>query len=312
MTNSKTVLVTGSSTGFGRATAETLARAGYHVFASMRNVTGKNAGASDALRHLATREKLALEVIELDVTDDVCVDLAVSQIIETTGHIDVLVNNAGTMIMGPSEAVTVDQAHGLFETNFFGAMRMNRAVLPYMRQRKSGLIVQISSIVGRIAFPLMGIYAASKFALEALAETYHYELARLGIDSVVIEPGMYPTEMAVKIGTDKDAAPHDMERLQAYINLVGQIQGVIGPAMEAIMTSPDAPQPQDIADAVLNLVETPFGERPLRLVVGSLADPFDKNGEDNFTVKLNHTAEQIQNTLFDQMSILQLLSPEIR
>src|SRR6266704_3670417 len=191
----QTMLVTGSSSGFGRLTVETLARQRYTVFAGMRAVAGKNAPAAEELRALAQREHLALHIIEIDITDDASVEQAIASLVGITGRLDVVVNNAGIAYSGPLEAFTLKQVQQQFETNVFGVLRVNRAALPHMRRQGSGLLLQIGSIAGRLALPFQGLYAATKFALEGLTESYRYELAPFGIDAALIEPGTYPTPM---------------------------------------------------------------------------------------------------------------------
>ena len=200
----QTILVTGSTSGFGRLTVETLARQGYRVFAGMRAVAEKNAPAAEELRALAERERLALHSIEIDVTDDASVERAIVAIIETTGRLDVVVNNAGVAYSGPLEAFTLEQVRQQFETNVFSVLRVNRAVLPQMRKQGSGLLLQIGSIAGRLAFPFLGLYGATKFALEGLTESYRYELAPFGIDAAIIEPGTYPTTISANRQTAAD------------------------------------------------------------------------------------------------------------
>jgi len=258
MNTGKVVVVTGASTGFGRLIAETLARKNYQVFATMRNVNGKNAGHAQELRELGKRESLALHVAELDVTDDSSVERAIRTVIDEAGHIDVLVNNAGYGLMGVTEAVTLEQSQRIMDTNFFGAVRMNRAVLPYMRRQKSGLLIHISSGAGRVVVPSMGFYCASKWAMEALAEEYRYELASLGIDSVIIQPGAYPTAVFDNIERAADTTRED-----AYGAVNGIADRILG------MLGGSKANPQEIADAVLRTIETPPGQRKLRQRVGS-------------------------------------------
>ncbi len=251
------VLVTGASSGFGRLIAETLARKNYQVFATMRNVNGRNAAAARDIRELAERESLALRTLELDVTDDASVDRAVNEVTAKCGRIDVLVNNAGYGIMDLAESVTLAQAQRQFDTNFFGVLRMNRAVLPAMRRQGSGLVLHVSSGAGRLVIPGMGLYCASKFAMEALAEAYRYELASQGIDSVVIEPGAYATPIMEKLERGEDPA-----RKAGY----GEMAQVPEQLQAKIASS--RANPQEIADAVLQIIETPPGQRQIRYRVG--------------------------------------------
>jgi NAD(P)-dependent dehydrogenase (short-subunit alcohol dehydrogenase family) len=251
------VLITGASTGFGRLIAEKLARKNFHVFATMRNVSGGNAAAAREIAELAARESLALQTLELDVTDDRSVESAVSKVVLQCGRMDVLVNNAGYGIMDLAESVTLAQAQRQLDTNFFGVLRMNRAVLPTMKRQGSGLLLHVSSGGGRLAIPGMGLYCASKFAMEALAEVYRYELASLGIDSVILEPGAYATPILGKLerGEDPERKSGYGEMAQVPENLKAKIGSSRG-------------NPQEIADIVLQIIETPAGQRQLRYRVG--------------------------------------------
>jgi len=256
-TPQQVVLITGASSGFGRLIAETLARKKFQVFATMRNVKGRNTAAAHEIAELAKSESLSLQVVELDVTDDLSVESAVSKIVLQCGRIDVLVNNAGYGIMDLAESVTMAQARRQFDTNFFGVLRMNRAVLPAMRRQGNGLLLQVSSGAGRLAIPGMGLYCASKFAMEALAEVYRYELASLGIDSVVIEPGAYATPIMEKLERGEDSS-----RKTGYGEMAQ-----IPERIRAKIASSRA-NPQEIADAVLRIIETPAGQRQLRYRIG--------------------------------------------
>lgn len=258
----QTIFVTGSSSGFGRLIVETLARQGYTVFAGMRAVAGKNAPVAEELRALAQREHLALHITEIDITNDASVEQAIASLVGLTGHLDVVVNNAGVSYSGPLEAFTSKQVQQQFDTNVFGMLRVNRAALPHMRQQGSGLLLQIGSIAGRLALPFQGLYAATKFALEALTESYRYELAPFGIDVAIIEPGTYPTPLAAK---HQNAA--DSERAALYQT-----------AKDAFMTqfyaenrSATPPSSQEVADAVARVIAQPAGERPQHTVVAPVA-----------------------------------------
>jgi NAD(P)-dependent dehydrogenase (short-subunit alcohol dehydrogenase family) len=251
------VLITGTSSGFGRLIAETLARKNFQVFATMRDLSGRNAAAAREIAELAKRESLSFEPLELDVTDETSVERAVSKATMKCGRIDVLVNNAGYGIMDLAESVTMAQAQRQFDTNFFGVLRMNRAVLPVMRRQESGLLLHVSSGAGRLAIPGMGLYCASKFAMEALAETYRYELAALGIDSVIIEPGAYATPIMQKLERGEDPG-----RKAGY----GEMAQVPERLQAKIASSRS--NPQEIADAVLQIIETPAGQRQLRYRLG--------------------------------------------
>ena len=254
---SKTILITGASTGFGRDTAETLSRAGHTVFASMRDIEGRNREHAKALR------ERGIQVVELDVTNDESVDRAVESVIARAGRIDVVVNNAGIMAIGVTEAFSADQAKVMLNTNVVGPLRVSRAVLPHMREQGDGLIINIGSIVGRVVFPFFGTYGASKFALEALTDSLRYELSQLGIDVVLVQPSAYATPLLGKI-----QQPADVDRAAAY-GTVGEIPSAMIQQFQAMLTGANAPNPHDVAEAIGKLVAQPTGEHPERVVVGA-------------------------------------------
>ena len=254
---SKTILITGASTGFGRDTAETLAEAGHKVFASMRNPQAKNRD------HAKTLRQKGIEVVELDVGSDASVEAAVKEVLSRASRIDVLVNNAGIASAGVTEAFTPEQAKVVFDTNVVGLLRTSRAVLPAMRRQGDGLIINIGSILGRVTFPFFGIYGASKFAVEALTDSLRYEVSQLGIDVALVQPSAYPTPMYANV-----QMPADAERATAY-GAVGEIPGAMFKHFMATFQSPGAPDPHDVAEAIAQLVSQPKGSRPARTVVGA-------------------------------------------
>jgi NAD(P)-dependent dehydrogenase (short-subunit alcohol dehydrogenase family) len=256
MNSKQVVLVTGSSTGFGRLFADTLARNGHTVFATMRDPGGRNAKNASEIRMLAEKDSLPIYVLELDVTDDASVGRAVDAAVAKAGRIDVVINNAGYYLSGLEEAVTTEQARRLMDTNFLGPVRVNRAVLPHMRRQRSGVLMHISSGAGRVVLPAVGFYCATKFALEALAEAYSYELAAQGIESVIVEPGAYETAV---FGNSVTAA--DEVRSNTY-GAVKEIPAKVNAALAS-----RAGNAQEVADAVLRIIETPAGERQLRYFV---------------------------------------------
>jgi NAD(P)-dependent dehydrogenase (short-subunit alcohol dehydrogenase family) len=233
--------------------AETLARHGHTVFATMRDPAGRNATNAVEIRELAKKESLALHVLEMDVTDDVSVEQAVRTAVEQAVRIDVAINNAGYGISGLMEATTTEQAQQIMNTNFFGCVRVNRAVLPYMRRHRSGLLLHISSGAGRLVIPGFGFYCATKFAMEALGEAYHYELAGQGIESSIVEPGAYQTAVFENFVIAADKA-----RTDTY-GAANQIADKVAAALNS-----GAGNAQELADAVLRIVETPAGKRELR------------------------------------------------
>ena len=264
---SKTILITGTSSGFGRDTAETLHRAGHTVYASMRAVQGKNREAAEALR------KLGIKTVELDVSDDASVEAGVKSVLAEAGTIDVLVNNAGIAQAGVTEAFTTEQAKAIFDTNVIGLLRVTRAVLPSMRQQHEGLIINIGSILGRVTFPFVGIYGASKFAVEALTDSLRYEVSQLGVEVVEVQPSGYPTNFFTNL-----QSPASTEVTKAY-GEVGEIPDAMVKTLMASLEGKDAPNPHDVAEAVAKLVGQSKGSRAARTVVGA---PFgsDKANED--------------------------------
>jgi NAD(P)-dependent dehydrogenase (short-subunit alcohol dehydrogenase family) len=221
--------------------------------------------------------------LELDVTNEDSVEQAVHTCAEQAGRIDAVINNAGYALIGLAEAVTAEQAQQIMDTNFFGSVRVNRAVLPFMRRQRNGLLLHISSGAGRVVFPAFGIYCASKFALEALAEAYHYELAPQGIESSIVQPGAYQTPVfgnMVRAG--------DEGRTDTY-GVANQIPVKIN---DILATT--AGNPQEVADAVLRIIETPAGQRKLRYRVS----PTDIGVDE-----INALCEQVQARLFEASGI---------
>ncbi|WP_326540746.1 SDR family oxidoreductase [Pseudorhodoferax sp.] len=284
---SKTILITGASSGFGRDTAETLARAGHQVFASMREVAGRNRTHADALR------ASGIQVVELDVTDEGSAERAVAAVLGQADRLDVLVNNAGIGSAGVSEAFTAAQARALFDVNVFGVHRMLRAALPAMRRQGEGLVVNIGSILGRVTFPFFGLYGASKFAIEALTDSYRCELSQLGIDVVLVQPSNYPTNIF-----DSAQQPADGARSAAYGELGAIPSRMVGTLME-LFQSAHAPDPHEVALAIAQLVAQPAGARAARTVVGQ------SFGADS----LNAQAAQVQSQLIDGLGLGLLAGP---
>lgn len=206
-----------------------------------------------------------MKVVELDVSDDQSVNQGISSILRDAGHLDAVVNNAGIVGLGSIEAFSIEQTQAMFNTNVFGPIRVIQAVLPSMRKRKSGLIIQIASVGGRVYLPFHGIYNSTKWAVELIAEGLNYELASYGIDSVIIEPGAFNTEIMGKF-----AAPDKTEIDEEYVEFNKGKEIMFGGMMETI-TADDAPGPVWIADAIKKLVDMPAGERPIRTVVGKAA-----------------------------------------
>jgi NAD(P)-dependent dehydrogenase (short-subunit alcohol dehydrogenase family) len=254
------VLITGASTGFGRHAAEAFARRGYRVFATMRDPRGRNDAARRAFERVAETERVPLEVLELDVTNADSVHRAVEHAVSAAGRLDVVINNAGIAALGVTEAFTPEQFQAIFDVNVYGVVRVNRAVLPHMRREGSGLLIHVSSAAGRVTVPALAAYCASKYALEAIADAYRYELGPLGIDSVLVEPGIYRTGIH-----DRMMPPADLARVAAYGAAGNYADRVLG-VFQAATAAPDAPGSEALTPILLRLAGMPVGSRPFRTV----------------------------------------------
>ena len=263
MNDSRSILITGASAGFGRDTALALAARGHTVFATMRGVDGKNSVVAGDLRRQAEEHGWSLHVVELDVTDEGSVRAAVDYALAESGGLDVVLNNAGVGTFGVQEAFAVEQVHQVFDVNVFGVMRVNRAVLPHMRERGQGHIIYVSSGLGRFVFPFVGPYAGTKWALEAMAEAAAYELVEEGIDTTIVQPGAFGTTFGANMIPAKEG-----ERLETY----GPTRAKAAAMAEAFATL-EGQDPQMVVDALVGLVESERGERPLRLPVGADVTP---------------------------------------
>lgn len=243
----RTILITGCSSGIGLATARHFATRGWRVFAGARSPETATDLSSAAA-------ELNLHIVRLDVTDDASVTDCIDDVIATAGHLDVLVNNAGIGGGGPVELAKLDRAHSTFETNYFGPVRMMKAVLPHMRARGSGTIVNISSLAGRVCLAAHGHYAASKWALEAITECVAGEVRPFGIRVALIEPGVVLTPIFAKSSTPLTAyAP--------YESAIRRLWTLFGKQLEK------PTQPADVAQAIEHAIET--NDPKLRYLVGA-------------------------------------------
>jgi NAD(P)-dependent dehydrogenase (short-subunit alcohol dehydrogenase family) len=255
----KSVLITGSSSGFGRLGALHYARLGATVIASMRNLDGGKRPEAQELVETASAENLKLSVVEIDVTMDEQVAAGVTKAEKIAGGaLDAVINNAGIGVAGPIELYTQAQMERAFDVNLFGYHRLARAVLPKMRARGQGLMVQVSSQLGRIVLPNIGMYCATKFAVEAMFETMAYELAPFGVDVTIIQPGGYPTKIWEKgeryfaeMMEDADDARKD-----AYAGHVAMAEG--------FFSGGGSTDPLDVPRAIAEIIAMPVGKRPLR------------------------------------------------
>ena len=251
----KKVIITGASGGFGRLTALSLLKSGHQVAATMRNAEGSNKAVADELRNAGA------VIIDMDVTNTNSVNAGVQKAIDALGGLDVVINNAGRGVSGMQEHFTPEDLQSIFDVNVIGVQRVNRAALPIMRQQKSGLLIHISSLLGRIALPFYGPYQSAKWAVEAMAENYRVELSGFGVQSAIIEPGGYPTTFMHALMT-----PSDNSRNESYGDFM-HVPGMAASAFEDQLKNTPEQNPQKVADAVVNLVETPVHERPFRTIV---------------------------------------------
>lgn len=255
----KTIVITGCSTGFGFEAAKYLAEKGHHVYATMRNTTTKNAKPAKELSDFGKSKNLHLKVVELDVTSDQSVKDAMKHIDDC----DVLINNAGRGFGGPIEAFTSEECMAQLDLNVIGNVRMLKAVLPMMRAKKSGLVIQLSSIAGRLAVPGFGIYHASKWAVEGMSEALRYELGPLGIDVAIVQPGPFSTNFFPGV-----IYPKDTSTAAAYEH-VASFLDTFGSQSMAAFENPDAPTDPDlVVKKFEELINLPAGQRPLRNIVG--------------------------------------------
>jgi NAD(P)-dependent dehydrogenase (short-subunit alcohol dehydrogenase family) len=261
--SAETVLVTGTSSGIGYSIAAELPQHGYHVIAAMRSPTNKNAVAARELQTLAKHSTGRCDVVEIDVASDASVAAGVASALSLAGRLDVIVNCAGIMWLGVSEAFSLAQLETVMQTNLYGPFRMLRAVLPHMRARNSGLAISITSIAGRVVTPGSGIYSASKFALEALTEAMRYEASSLGVDLVVVEPGPFQTKLKAN-----SVPPEGLAIADAYGPLK-ELQRLMPERMAALLKNPGiSTDPKAVADAIRALIAAPAGKRPIRTTVG--------------------------------------------
>ena len=250
-------LVTGSSSGIGFETSLLLARNGYHTYASMRNL-----GKSKTITEIANREKLPLSVIQLEVDDDKSVKDAIYRIENTQGRIDVVVNNAGYLLIGSLEELSIEEFKEQFETNFFGAILVIKEVLPIMRRQRVGTIVNISSLAGRVGLPLNSPYVSSKFALEGLSESMAYEIEQFGIKVVLLEPGYIKTNVANSFKTGKNVVvtAANNKNNSPYAEFTQNRIATLGPSVKAGL------DPIEVAKVIL---KSATSENPdLRYLIG--------------------------------------------
>lgn len=296
-TDRKIVLITGASSGFGRLTAEALARDGHTVYASMRDIAGRNAGTAETLARLAGESGADLRPVELDVQSQPSVDAAVARVIAEAGRIDVLVHNAGHMAFGPAEAFTPEQYAQLYDSNVLGTQRVNRAVLPHLRARRRGLLVWVSSSSSAGGTPpYLAPYFAAKAAMDAIAVQYARELSRWGIETSIIVPGAFTsgTHHFAHAGTPADEAVAGEYEAGPYAGFGAQVQKAF-----AEIVPPDA-DVSAVAEAIVRVVDAPFGKRPFRVHI----DPAQDGADVGFAVLDRLRAEMLR-----RVGLSDLLTP---
>jgi NAD(P)-dependent dehydrogenase (short-subunit alcohol dehydrogenase family) len=251
----KVAIVTGSSSGIGYETSLALARDGFYTFATVRNPKK-----AEKILQIAKKENLDIEIIELDVDDEKSISTTIEKIISKKQRIDVLVNNAGWGLFGSVEDVSMKDFRAQFETNFFGIISIIQKVAPIMRKQGSGVIVNVSSVAGRIGFPGSPAYISSKFALEGLSESLRYELGQFGVKIIIIEPGVIKTNFfsSMKIAEPKPDSP--------YKEITEKV--IMGIKMMAELGTP----PSEVATTILNAIKEE-NPRP-RYIVGNDAQMF--------------------------------------
>lgn len=257
MTRGRRVVITGASSGFGEVAVKAFADQGYRVWGTMRDVDGRNGAKRAALEAHSPR----ISIVGMDVADDASVSAGFAKVL-AEGPIDVLVNNAGIMYVGITEAYSLGESREHMETNYFGAIRCMQAVLPGMRSAGAGLIINTSSIAGRVAVPFFGTYCATKSALEAYTQSLRYEVAPFGIDVALVEPGPFGTNL---LAASQQPAREDV--ILTYGEL-GAVPTQMAAGFAAMLSGDGAPDPQLVVDAYLALANAPAGTRATRTVVG--------------------------------------------
>lgn len=279
----KNLVITGSSSGFGEEAAKVFSDAGYRVWATMRDTNDRNASKKKTLENYSGK----ISVVEMDVSENDSVKEAFSIIFKEVEKVDVLINNAGIMYTGITEGFSVEQAHQQMNTNYFGAIRATQAVLPGMRKAENGLIINVSSIAGRIAAPYFGTYCATKFALEAYSQSLRYELAPCGVDVALVEPGPFSTGL---FGAIKE--PERAEVVDSYGELKN-IPKALFQGFGEMLSSGVFPDPKLVVDAYLSLAEAEPGTRAVRTQVGV------SWGVDD----LNRISQPIQDKVLDDLQL---------
>src|SRR6266478_7354452 len=293
----KAIAITGASSGFGRLSANALAKAGHTVYASMRDTAGRNAPQVADVKKFAHDNKVDLRPIEMDVSSQKSCDTAIQEIISKNGRLDVVVHNAGHMAFGPAEAFTPEQLAELYDVNVLSTQRLNRAALPQLRKQKNGLVVWVSSSSAAGGTPpYLAPYFAAKAGMDALAVIYARELTRWGIETSIIVPGAFTR------GTNHFAdagSPDDQARAAEYEG--GPYAGFADQVLKgfASIVPPDA-NVEGVADAIVKVVDAPFGKRPFRVHI----DPTEDGAE-----VVNAVSDRVRAELLRRIGLGDLLIP---
>ncbi|NIL41339.1 SDR family NAD(P)-dependent oxidoreductase [Salinispora arenicola] len=290
------ILVTGASSGIGALTVRALAEAGHTAYAGIRATASRNAAAVAQLHRYAADRDVRLRAVELDVTSQESVDTAVGHVVTAAGGLDVVVHNAGHMVVGPAEAFTPEQLADLYDVNVLGTQRVNRAALPHLREQGSGLLVWVGSSSTRGGTPpFVGPYFAAKAAMDALAVSYAAEIIRFGVETAIVVPGAFPG------GTNHFAhagGPADTARSAAYDQRYGNDIADLAPRLSALM--PPAADVAEVARAVTGIVDRPAGTRPFRTHI----DP-SRDGSD----VVSTVADRIRAEFLGRVGLADLLTP---
>jgi NAD(P)-dependent dehydrogenase (short-subunit alcohol dehydrogenase family) len=293
----KTIVITGASSGFGAMTARHLADAGHSVYAGMRNTTDSNVKAVADATDYASQHGVALRVIEMDVGDEASVNEAIATAVAEAGGIDVVVHNAGHMVLGPTEAFTVEQIAAVYDVNVLSTQRVNRAVMPHLRSQRDGLLIWVGSTSTRGGTPpYLGPYFAAKAAEDSLAVSYAAEVARFGIDSVIIVPGSFTT------GTNHFAhAGHaeDSEVAGDYDAVLPDLMTQVGAKLADL--APDDADPTEVARQIVRVIELPKGARPFRVYI----DPANDGGQE-----VGELGDRVRREFYQRIGLADLLAPE--
>jgi NAD(P)-dependent dehydrogenase (short-subunit alcohol dehydrogenase family) len=293
------IVITGASSGFGRLSANALAKAGHIVYASMRDITGRNAAQVADVEKYTRANGVDLRAVELDVSSQQSADAAIAKIVAEQGRLDVVIHNAGHMAFGPAEAFTPEQLAELYDINVLSTQRVNRAALPQLRKQGRGLLVWVSSSSSAGGTPpYLAPYFAAKAGMDAMAVVYARELTRWGIETSIIVPGAFTG------GTNHFAhsgAPADQARVAEYE--AGPYAGMgekIRNAFAAIV--PPEADASSVAEAIVRVVDTPFGERPFRVHV----DPTEDGADVAFAV-----VDRVRNEMLHRVGFSDLLKPRV-